>query len=319
MKTSVSNNFDNFEYYRKAAKEWKLDYTQIEKGTFQSKRFQYQSDDMIFARSYIKLRHRQTGEPPQGMWTFGIPAVAGVTLEFKGKNVDHRFLLIHPPGAELSCVTISPFEMFILTLRESDLEHLSSTMNMDLVKRCRMNDVLRCNEEQINNLRHLLHSFYTLVTRKTGSLERSRNWIIAKRFLLKGLINTIATAIEPEIQGKTRLRDKAFIKAVECVQSNAKEDLTVKQLTHISGVSMRTLEYAFREKLGLSPKEYIRTYRLNQVNRELVACAKNSKTITQIAFEWGFSHMGQFSKDYKLFFNELPSQTIRKTICSKEE
>jgi AraC family ethanolamine operon transcriptional activator len=41
-------------------------------------------------------------------------------------------------------------------------------------------------------------------------------------------------------------------------------------------------------------------------------CQQADQTkIADIANHWSFWRMGQFSKDYKCFFGELPSQTIR--------
>ena len=40
-------------------------------------------------------------------------------------------------------------------------------------------------------------------------------------------------------------------------------------------------------------------------------------TISQIAIEWGFWHMGQFSADYKKMFGETPSTTLRFSFSSR--
>ena len=109
-----------------------------------------------------------------------------------------------------------------------------------------------------------------------------------------------------------KLKDAAFIQAVAYIEKHAGDPLTVRGLVRSTGVSERTLEYVFRERLGLSPKAYIRTYRLNRVRRDLIKSSQFAVKIADIANSWGFWHMGQFAKDYRKFFGELPSETLNK-------
>jgi AraC family ethanolamine operon transcriptional activator len=35
--------------------------------------------------------------------------------------------------------------------------------------------------------------------------------------------------------------------------------------------------------------------------------------VADIAIRWGFWHMGQFARDYRAMFGELPSETLKKS------
>ncbi len=76
------------------------------------------------------------------------------------------------------------------------------------------------------------------------------------------------------------------------------------------GVSERTLQYAFRTYVGMSPLAYLRLCRLNRVRVVLRACDPRSATVTQIAARFGFLHMGRFALDYRRVFEESPSATL---------
>ncbi|WP_346910098.1 helix-turn-helix domain-containing protein [uncultured Roseibium sp.] len=76
------------------------------------------------------------------------------------------------------------------------------------------------------------------------------------------------------------------------------------------GVSERTLRYAFREYVGLSPVAYLRACRLNRVRAVLAASDPQETTITQVAMRFGFLHLGRFAGDYKRMFGEMPSVTL---------
>ena len=77
-----------------------------------------------------------------------------------------------------------------------------------------------------------------------------------------------------------------------------------------TGVSQRTLQYAFRQAMQVTPVAYLRILRLNRVRSELLASESPDTTVTRIATTWGFLHLGKFSQDYRRMFGELPSETL---------
>jgi AraC family ethanolamine operon transcriptional activator len=72
------------------------------------------------------------------------------------------------------------------------------------------------------------------------------------------------------------------------------------------------LEYAFRERYAMTPQAYIKTIRLNNARKQLLKAMPCTNQVTRIAEQNGFSHMGQFSIDYKKLFLECPSNTLKK-------
>ena len=86
--------------------------------------------------------------------------------------------------------------------------------------------------------------------------------------------------------------------------------ISVTELCNIFYVSQRTLRNYFYRTTGLSPNIYLKYIRLNAVRRELENPQSVHKTVQDAAMTWGFWHQGQFSKDYKKLFCELPSMTL---------
>ena len=78
-------------------------------------------------------------------------------------------------------------------------------------------------------------------------------------------------------------------------------------------MSERTLRSAFRNVVGLSPNVYVNVIRLNRVRAELEKSSPFSTTVSAVATRGGFFHLGRFSRDYRRFFGELPSETLRAT------
>ena len=82
-----------------------------------------------------------------------------------------------------------------------------------------------------------------------------------------------------------------------------------------TGGSARTLQYAFREVMQMTPVTYLRILRLNKVRSALRAATTVDATVTRIATDWGFFHLGEFARDYQQLFGEYPSETLGRALA----
>ena len=57
---------------------------------------------------------------------------------------------------------------------------------------------------------------------------------------------------------------------------------------------------------------YLKTQQLNRIYRVFHDADPTDTSVKQVAIANGFSHLGQFSRDYKQLFGELPSETLRR-------
>ena len=85
---------------------------------------------------------------------------------------------------------------------------------------------------------------------------------------------------------------------------------TIVDICMSVGVSERTLQYAFRVYVHMSPLAYLRMCRLSRVRETLLASEPQNTTVTAVAMRYGFLHLGRFSLDYKRAFHEAPSATL---------
>lgn len=78
------------------------------------------------------------------------------------------------------------------------------------------------------------------------------------------------------------------------------------------GVSKRTLQYMFAKEFDISPMRYLRMIRLNRAHRKLLRSERHLSTVTDVAFDTGFWHLGDFARAYKHLFGRSPSETLRR-------
>jgi AraC-like DNA-binding protein len=134
--------------------------------------------------------------------------------------------------------------------------------------------------------------------------------------LLENLVAVLGSAVQVESTPRdlTRQVHSRVVRIAEdYALSHTAERLQVTDLCEAAGVSERTLQYAFKEVMGMTPIAYLTRLRLHQVRKSLRTATHASTTVTTEALRWGFWHFGDFSRAYKECFGELPSDTLRRS------
>lgn len=98
-------------------------------------------------------------------------------------------------------------------------------------------------------------------------------------------------------------------RAIDFIEAHVELPLTLTDIARASGVPGRTLLEHFKLHCGVSPMRYVRNARLARV-REALIRTDGSRSVTEIAMEWGFTHLGRFALEYREQFGESPSETL---------
>ncbi len=99
-------------------------------------------------------------------------------------------------------------------------------------------------------------------------------------------------------------------RAEEYIKAHSDQALSVADIASATGVSIRSLQAGFREAGAESPMKRLRQIRLEQARDQLL---RTSGTVTDVALQFGFLHLGRFSAQYKTAFGELPAATLART------
>lgn len=100
-----------------------------------------------------------------------------------------------------------------------------------------------------------------------------------------------------------------LVRARQFLQDHAREALRLNDLEQVAGVSREKLYEAFRRHHGLTPMAYLKHYRLTAVRSALLSGGA-AASVSSVALEWGFGHLGRFASDYRKAFGESPSGTL---------
>jgi len=98
-------------------------------------------------------------------------------------------------------------------------------------------------------------------------------------------------------------------RAEEFMRSRLETAVSLEEVADAAGVSRRTLALLFRRYRELSPMEVLRNMRLDAAHEQLAR--HDGASVTQIAFNCGFSHLSRFAACYRERFGQLPRDTSR--------
>ena len=103
--------------------------------------------------------------------------------------------------------------------------------------------------------------------------------------------------------GQPRLLD-----AVQLMEANVEEPLTVEQIAHHVGLSRRHLERQFRDHLGCVPSAYYLRVRIAKAQHLL---CQTTLPVSEVGLACGFASASHFSKVYKDTFGHSPRDERR--------
>ncbi len=270
--------------------------------------------------SYVEtsLSMRGTGTFPD-MWTIS------VILESEGRSLQHGIdveagsLLIHGPGAEHDGVYGRNFKIACFTLRDEvfarHIQRLSPPLQ-DAMRR-----PWSVFEPPPASRAEIIAQFAeaaAIILSDPKVRDSGAALATFEEELTCGFVKAVAQAFPSRSRGMDQ-GPTAMVRRVDhVVQESSLVDPTVGQLCDACEVPRRTLNRAFQDALGMGPATYLRLVRLNRARRTLQGERERSITVTDVALELGFWHLGRFAEQYHQLFNESPHETLRRAYGGVE-
>ena len=132
--------------------------------------------------------------------------------------------------------------------------------------------------------------------------------------LAKHLRHAVTTSSSTPLDSNgNALRVSAVVSACRLIEKRFPEPPTLSDLSRHCGVAERTLEYGFKQVYDTTPLTFARNQRLTRSRTALLRAAART-SINETARACGFTHMGQYSRDYRRLFGETPSMTRARVV-----
>jgi AraC family ethanolamine operon transcriptional activator len=304
--------FVEFDACAEALLSWEIEAVQLDRGPFEGELIQARSPTAFLSEMNFGRALHQRGEPPRGMRTLGVPADPTQRIFFQNHWAHGNQLLGFPLGSELDCVSLAGFHAVSVAFEEDRASEICQTFaGTDYEGLLARRAIVDCSPCGMQSVRHAIRQFIRSSLRnedaegQADSLHRDPGLDLTQT-----IVEALTLDEDPRPPEPFRVRERAVRRSLDLIDASDREPLSVVDLCRTAGVSRRTLEYAFQERFGLSPKAYMLTRRLGEVRAELRQ-DHAGQSITRIANQWGFDHLSRFAAMYRRQFGELPSETMR--------
>ena len=311
----INMEINDFDTFSKAVYEWEIDFLQLDGGSFYSKLQQMVLPEIQIGHTRFDCHLDQKGKSPDEMWSFVIMGEKASMFKFNHEEtLSTSTMVIYTPGAKINGATYAGFEVYILSVARSHLQQLAKNLGLDKIEeKLSKIDRVELEPQQADSLRTQLKD----ILNDASSLEHKVISPEGKKILLnfvpmkflKEIGRQIGCAKEKVIQDKYM----SFMESRAYMHTHLCEPLNIEEIGKKFNLSGRSLRNYFKEELNISPKQYIIALRLTKIRGELQVLKMEIGMVEKTARKFGFHHMGQFSKAYKDFFGELPSQTLKST------
>ena len=307
------------EFLNHAVSGSNLEVSQFRRGAFQSQLSQFLAGPVRFDHGKIASSVRARGELAANDYTLSF-FKKEQGCRWNGRPVPVDTLMLFEPGGELDGVSADNFEWVTMVLPASWID--SAREWSPAVRLPHLLDTMHALRPDARSMTELQTATHAILDHCTAMAAGGEAPDAARPFLLqrlKDIIGHVVTEADDSMRGwgimssyiQTARRAEHWLREHLC------EAVGVEDLCAAVRVNRRSLEYAFRQAYGTSPKEHLRMLRLHEVRKRLRHAMPGSTTVSEEALKFGFLHMSVFAQHYKNHFGESPSVTLARTGRSR--
>jgi AraC family transcriptional regulator, ethanolamine operon transcriptional activator len=300
---------------------WHRTFNQLTPGRFAGKLIEVQLGGIQIFREITHQVVHQTGGAWKGSRTFSVPLTMDGNAFYRGEIIDRVALLTLGGDQELSFRTPQSLDIVSVSIDvEALADYASNREKRDIRSELGRFRVIPIGTEAARDLAQFLVTVLDSIVATPKLLRYSALQQALSRSVLSILVSKMRNADDSEPVHKPPTEDGACSmtrcrvvkRAAEYMEAHLQHPITISDICSLLSVSPRTLEYSFKEVMGVKPVSYLRAMRLNNARRELKRGHTENLTVADIAAHWGFWHLPHFASDYRNMFGELPSETLHR-------
>lgn len=284
---------------------WQQEYDQLGGGRFYGRIDEVALEGCQLFREHTNRALRQQCNVWKDALWLGIP-VQNADCRINGLPLSAEQLMCRPGERDFELITPDSFDIYGIVIRVEILLKLAEQQERRIdLTRLADSPRLSVSQGQLNRIRQILQQVLDLNARGLGSSQQ-------RQLASEALLDLLDNSPQAEHNAPSYARRKQVVDRIKAlIHEQPDADLSIPELCQRLHVSRRTLQYSFESILGISPLQFLRSARLNQVRRTLSNPVPDS-TVAAIAAQHGFWHPGQFARDYKALFGENPSETFKR-------
>lgn len=293
----------------RSVEPWEVNLRQVSPGPFQASMQAVSLGNILVYRDCWSQRTMATGALGSDYFLLGCEAKTNSGIDWCGAGVGAQRLALTAPNAEVDFIIpgespyiamLIPVKWLIAQFGNEAAQHLAVAGSHHF----------SCRRALGQRLITRLNRIIDIPQGNPGVLASPAEQNIAETSLMDDLAEMgFGQSLQTE-PFRISARRQTLKRALEYGES-VHDNISVPKFAAQLAVSQRSLELAFREFLGITPRQYLKTLRMHGVHGDLQGRPPESRCVTQVANSWGFSELGRFAGEYQRLFGELPSATLQ--------
>jgi AraC-like DNA-binding protein len=229
-------------------------------------------------------------------------------------NCDPRQAFMISPNVEADMQFGQGCEQLIVRIGKTELERqLEKQLGRHIIAPLEFSPSVPLGASGAIEITNLLRFMTSSLVERSGisSSEIARSHMAS--LLMSGLLTCLDHNYREELadSGRQRAKPAYLSKAQEYMKHNVSQPIGPEDVAAAVRVSTRALFVGFKTYLNTTPMRYLKDLRLDLVRDTLLSMEPHRASITTVAMDYGFHHLGHFCAAYKERFGEQPRETVQ--------
>ena len=294
-----------------AAVGWNRDCTQLRPGRFFGKAAVAHTAQLQMGRVSWNTAVQSRGQAPRGTRVITIPIGSNPAPSFCGAVVAAKEIVTEQEDTEVDFRGARACDFLVMSIGVRLLERQAAAVWGEPFESHVVDGRIDLGSAAARAwLAHQWASLFARVQRDPAILSNPHVAHVVEQRVIDALLRAAAP---PPRRALPARRHVLARRAEEFIRSQIDAPVTLADICDWVGASERSLHLGFFERFGMPPMAYLKVLRLNQARR-LLRHAPGGVSVTEVALDSGFRHLGRFAADYSHFFGERPSATLRHQI-----
>ncbi|MDG1731959.1 MAG: AraC family transcriptional regulator [Thalassotalea sp.] len=267
--------------------------TQLGRGAFQCGVAERTIDDVSLVSDRFNTAISVFIEPPKETICLMMASAPDNEISISGQTFDHDVMTILPSNYAVDMVSKGMCGSDSIMLSKAKFTQISQSVNpqsqaIDIASHIRLNpaEAMFWRNSIVNGINNGTDS---------ESLDNMMSLYIAR--LTDGSdsnYSDLPIHLDKRIKVARQIRDY--------MQEHHQQKISLDMLCLQMGISIRSLQRCFKDYFGCSILVYLQALRLKAVHKQIIHNKQNHLSVSDIAMQHGFSHLGRFSTEFKKHF-----------------